>query len=47
MIGDSLRADVRGAKAAGMKTCWLNRRGEKSDEADYTVSSLEEVLGLL
>ena len=47
MIGDSLRADVRGAKGVGMLACWLNPRGESCEEADFTVTSLKEVCRLL
>lgn len=51
-VGDSLEADVRGAKALGMTTVWkLNGRHEvpPAPEADYMVHDLWELftLGLL
>lgn len=48
-IGDS-KYDVLGAKRAGLKTCWLNRKGRKWGnglEPAYTVTSLREAASLL
>ena len=49
-VGDSLRADVAGAKAAGLTAVWLNRRGHErqaSDpEPDHEIRSLAELLAL-
>jgi len=49
-IGDSQRADVGGAKNAGMLAAWLNRRAEKlrSDipAPDYVITNLRELLEL-
>ena len=48
-VGDSLEADVRGAKALGMTTVWkLNGRHEvpPEPEADYTVHDLWELFTL-
>lgn len=49
-IGDS-KYDVLGASRAGLKNCWLNRKGRKwqSEEARpaYTVTSLHEAAALL
>ena len=49
-IGDSQRADVGGAKNAGMLAAWLNRRSEKlrSDipAPDYVITNLRELLEL-
>ena len=46
MVGDSLEADIIGAKKAGMQTCWFT--GEKSDKhADiiiHSISKLKEIL---
>ena len=49
MIGDSLTADVAGAKKYGMKTCWFNHRREYEPEgvADHVVYSLLEVKDIL
>jgi 2-haloacid dehalogenase len=46
MIGDSLNADVSGAKALGIKTLWLCRKGDVSAGkgiADALVESLWEI----
>jgi HAD superfamily hydrolase (TIGR01509 family) len=48
-VGDSLEADVRGAKALGMTTVWkLNGRHElpPAPEADYTIHDLWELFTL-
>jgi HAD superfamily hydrolase (TIGR01662 family) len=48
-VGDSLEADIRGAKALGMTTVWkLNGRHEvpSADEADYTIQDLWELFAL-
>lgn len=49
MIGDSLTADIGGARAYGLKTCWFNHRGEVDKEgiADYEIKSLLELKDLL
>lgn len=46
-VGDSLEADVAGAKRVGIAAVWLNRLGKKNTsriQPDYTLSSLEELL---
>lgn len=43
MIGDSLRSDVAGAKAAGMDGCWFNPSKEKNTTGivpDYEIAEL-------
>ncbi len=45
-VGDSLRDDVAGAKAAGMRAVWLNRVGRANEtevEPDAEIGSLEEL----
>ena len=45
-IGDSVRTDVLGAHAAGIRAAWLNRRGRPAAEggpATYVVSDLSEL----
>jgi 2-haloacid dehalogenase len=45
--------DIAGAQAAGMQTCWINRKDKKTDEedinmkADYILSSLEDLKQIL
>ena len=46
-IGDSPEHDVLGAANAGLRTVWLNRRGETwqhSEKADFEAADLNEVL---
>lgn len=46
MVGDSLLADVRGAREAGLYTCWVTR-APVPGEADLTVPALRELPPLL
>lgn len=47
-VGDSLRADVLGAKKTGMLAAWLNRRSQKLRDdiptPDYIIINLKELL---
>jgi putative hydrolase of the HAD superfamily len=44
VVGDSLKADIAGARAAGMKSVWVNREGlDGGDEADWVVGDLEGI----
>lgn len=49
MIGDSARADIAGARAAGMRAVWVDRGGGEQPEAMdgrvRTLSALRAVLG--
>lgn len=48
MIGDSLTADIAGAKACGIRTCWYRHGSEKDGSmADYCVADLREICGIL
>ena len=50
MIGDSLTADIAGAAAYGIKTCWYNygkASAEKAAMADYMVNTLSEIQAIL
>ncbi|MBI3089979.1 MAG: HAD family hydrolase [Candidatus Tectomicrobia bacterium] len=50
-VGDTFRADVVGAKAAGMDVAWLNAKGREPDDPgvvpEYTIGSLPELRGIL
>lgn len=55
-VGDSLKADVCGAAALGIRTAWVTRRIAVPEDAlaahegpapDHVVADLEEVLGLV
>lgn len=50
MVGDSLTADIRGGRDAGLRTCWFNPR-EKPRRADivpdHEISALEQLPPLL
>ena len=49
-VGDSLRTDVGGARAAGIATAWINRRGlpaEAGAAATHVVADLSELLACL
>jgi putative hydrolase of the HAD superfamily len=48
VVGDSLRADIAGAKAAGMRCVWVNRDGlAGGDEADWVVDDLQGVMDVM
>ncbi|HEX6832808.1 MAG TPA: HAD family hydrolase [Rudaea sp.] len=45
-VGDDLHLDVAGAQAAGLRTAWMNRRGERSTlgrEPDFEVADLNQL----
>jgi len=49
-VGDTMDADIEGAKAVGMKTVYIKRREEKQAEhafPDVTIKSLTELTSLL
>lgn len=46
-VGDSLREDVEGARAAGLRAFLVDRRGEQDSAADHAIlSSLSQLLEL-
>lgn len=49
MIGDSLNADIVGAKNYGIKCIWFNRdfSDKTKTNADYTVGSLREIMNII
>jgi YjjG family noncanonical pyrimidine nucleotidase len=50
MVGDNLNADILGAKALGMHTCWMNydiRFASASSSADFEIHRIGELLGIL
>jgi putative hydrolase of the HAD superfamily len=49
MIGDSLSTDIKGGKDSGLRTIWINRTGNKTDEIkpDYEVTNLLEILKII
>lgn len=48
MIGDSLKADIIGAKNAGLHTMWFNIEKEAHSEyADYEITRLIDAMTLL
>ena len=47
MIGDSLSADIIGAKSFGIMTCWYSPDGQTSEYADYTVTRMEDINNIL
>lgn len=50
LIGDSLSSDIRGGKAAGIATCWMNPTGKSAPPdcvPDYEIRNLEELKTIL
>ena len=46
-VGDSVRADVEGARRSGLQAIWLNRRDEPSSVECLTIHSLNELPAVL
>jgi putative hydrolase of the HAD superfamily len=46
-VGDSLREDVAGARAAGIEPVWLDRTGARSAEPVRTITTLAALDGLV
>ena len=44
-IGDSLRTDIAGARALGIRTAWINRHGAPTGDApaDYVLETLKDL----
>lgn len=50
VVGDSLSADIAGARRFGYRTCWYNPDGQPeplSERPDHMISHLREVLDIL
>ncbi len=50
IVGDSLTSDIQGGMNAGIRTCWLNRDGDKVPggyRVDYVIGGLRELEGIL
>jgi HAD superfamily hydrolase (TIGR01509 family) len=51
VVGDNIMADIGGARAAGMRSAWVNREGAAvppdAAQPDWTVKSLTEVLSIV
>ncbi len=50
MVGDSLTSDIRGGRAAGIRTCWYNPRGEENpteEVPDFEIRELAQLPALL
>lgn len=52
MIGDSISADINGAKSIGIKTCWYNYNhiqepAKSGNKADFIIEDLLDVMDIL
>lgn len=47
MIGDSLTADIEGAREVGMKTCWITKQCIDKSCADYVIDDIRRLIPLL
>ncbi len=50
LVGDSLTSDIKGAMNAGLKSVWLNLKGQKLPEEykpDYMIEDVRDVRGIL
>lgn len=46
-VGDDYEADIIGAKRAGMKTIFLGKEPQKSEDADVSIKSLREITSVI
>ncbi len=49
-IGDIIQTDIRGAKSFGMKTIWLNQKGNSNENPftpDYEVDNLTDIIAIV
>jgi len=47
MVGDSLKADMAGAKQVGMTTIWYKDTDHETDLVDYKIKKLIECIGVM
>lgn len=47
MIGDSVRADIKGAQSVGIKTCWFDYAKTNQQHGDYNIQNLKELIDIL
>ena len=50
LIGDSLSSDIKGAKAAGIASCWFNRTGKAAPpdlQPEYEITALAQLRDFL
>ena len=48
MLGDSLKSDILGAKAAGFDSCHVRAKGQKMSEfSTYSIERFSSVLAIL
>lgn len=50
IVGDSLRADIKGGSDFGITTCWYNPEGRIENNglrSDYEIKDLRELLGII
>jgi putative hydrolase of the HAD superfamily len=47
MVGDSLDRDVEGARAAGLRSVWINRTGLPEPEGVTAITTLAELPAVL
>lgn len=47
VVGDSLQSDIKGAVNSGLDSCWINRKGEKSDAPAYELKSINDIFEIL
>jgi HAD superfamily hydrolase (TIGR01549 family) len=47
VVGDSMASDIAGARAAGCRSVWLNRRRSQNPSGQYFITSLPEVLTIV
>ncbi len=47
VVGDSLQSDIAGAVNSGLDSCWVNRKGEKSEIPTYEIKSINDIFEIL
>lgn len=47
VVGDSLSSDIKGAEAAGLDSCWVNKGIRSESTADYQIANIGEIFSVL
>jgi len=47
IVGDSLSADIKGGKNAGLTTMWYSKDGKEDSSADFVIKNLFDIADVI